>query len=164
MAWMNGEDTYQGTTTFETSGENFQEEVGHVKTDKKALTLEDGPLAFWTARVLEEAVDHLVVCDPLENYLISRSARKGDVADAKHGVGWSTVDQRPAERPLRFGPELVDPGCRNSLKFLYRPRRLKASLQETLASWRDVPAEKYPEMAIDPLTSRPTGVGGVSDT
>ncbi|WP_263841471.1 hypothetical protein [Salinibacter sp.] len=83
MAWMNGEGTYQGTTTFETSGENLREGVGHVKADKKAPGLEEGPLAFWNARVLEEAVDHLVVCDPLENYLISRSARKDDVADAK---------------------------------------------------------------------------------
>jgi len=83
MAWMNGEGTYRGRSTFATSGQILREEVGQIKADKKALTLEEGPLAFWTARVLEGIVDRIVVCDPRENYLISRAARKDDVADAK---------------------------------------------------------------------------------
>ena len=83
MAWMNEEGTYRGTTTFKTSGQNLREKVNGVVADSKALTLEEGPLAFWTARVLEEIVDRVVVCDPRENYLISRSARKDDEADAR---------------------------------------------------------------------------------
>jgi hypothetical protein len=47
------------------------------------LTLEEGPLAFWTARALDEVVDRTVVCDPRENSLISQSAHKDDVADAR---------------------------------------------------------------------------------
>ena len=80
-AWMNEEGTYRGTTTFKTSGQNLREKVNGVVADSKALTLE-GPLAFWTGRVLE-IVDRVVVCDPRENYLISRSARKDDEADAR---------------------------------------------------------------------------------
>jgi transposase len=83
MAWMNEEGTYRSTTTFETSGQNLREQVDRVKARKKNLTLEEGPLAFWTARVLEGEVDRTVVCDPRENDLISRSAHKSDEADAK---------------------------------------------------------------------------------
>ena len=83
MAWMNENGTYQGTSTFETSGPNLRDEVGQIEAGRKALTLEEGSLAFWTARALEEVVDRTVVCDPRENSLISQSARKNDVADAK---------------------------------------------------------------------------------
>lgn len=83
MAWMNEEGTCRGPSTFDTSGQALQEKVGDIEAKEKVLTLEEGPLAFWTARTLEEVVDRTVVCDPRENYLISRSARKDDEADAK---------------------------------------------------------------------------------
>ncbi|WP_263842080.1 IS110 family transposase [Salinibacter sp.] len=83
MAWLNEEGASRGPSTFRTSGENLREEISDIKADEKALTLEEGPLAFWTARVLDGLVDRTVVCDPRENYLISRSARKDDEADAK---------------------------------------------------------------------------------
>ena len=74
MAWMNEEGAYRGPSTFRTSGENLRKKVEGVKADEKALTLEEGPLAFWTARVLDGIVDRTVVCDPRENYLISKAA------------------------------------------------------------------------------------------
>ena len=83
MAWMNENGTYQGTSTFETSGPNLRDEVSQIEADRRALTLEEGSLAFWTARALDEVVDRTVVCDPRENSLISQSAHKNDVADAK---------------------------------------------------------------------------------
>jgi hypothetical protein len=62
MVWINGEGTYQDTTNFEISGENLQEEVGDVKADRKALTLEGGtglvgrhlggdPLPTWSCAI-----------------------------------------------------------------------------------------------------------------
>lgn len=83
VAWMNEEGTCRGPSTFRTSGENLRREISAVEADEKVLTLEEGPLSFWTARVLDGLVDRTVVCDPRENYLISRSARKDDEADAK---------------------------------------------------------------------------------
>jgi hypothetical protein len=83
MTWMNEEGAYRGPSTFRTDGENLRKKAEGVKADEKALTLEEGPLAFWTARVLDGIVDRTVVCDPRENYLISRAARKDDEADAK---------------------------------------------------------------------------------
>lgn len=83
MAWMNGEGTYRGTATFGTSAQNLREQVGKLKATEKHLTLEEGPLAFWTARVVEEVVDRILVCDPRENSLISQAVHKSDEADAK---------------------------------------------------------------------------------
>mgnify|MGYP002762699166 CR=1 FL=1 len=83
MAWMNEEGTYRGTTTFTTSGRRLREEVDQIKASEKSLTMEEGPLALWMARALKEDIDQVFVCDPRENALISRSARKDDVADAK---------------------------------------------------------------------------------
>ena len=83
MAWMNESGDCRGPTTFQTSGQTIREKIDEIKADQKVVTLEEGPLAFWTARTLKESVDRTVVCDPRENYLISRAARKDDEADAK---------------------------------------------------------------------------------
>jgi transposase len=83
MAWMNESGDCRGPSTFQTSGQTIRNKIDEIKADQKVVTLEEGPLAFWTARTLEETVDRTVVCDPRENYLISRAARKDDEADAK---------------------------------------------------------------------------------
>ena len=83
MAWMNESGDCRGPSTFQTSGQTIRNKIDEIKADQKVVTLEEGPLAFWTARTLEETVDRTVVCDPQENYLISRAARKDDEADAK---------------------------------------------------------------------------------
>jgi len=63
MVWTGEEDTYRGPSTFQTSGQILRERVGQIRAKEKAVTLEEGPLAFWTARVLEDIVDQIVVCD-----------------------------------------------------------------------------------------------------
>jgi hypothetical protein len=83
MVWTGEEGTYRGPTTFQTSGQILRERIGQIKAKEKAVTLEEGPLAFWMARVLKEIDDQIVVCDPREKYLVSRSARKDDQADAR---------------------------------------------------------------------------------
>ncbi len=74
---------YREPATFRTSGKNLRQSVGQVEAEEEALTLEEGPLAFSTARVLDGVVDRTVFCVPRENYLISRLARKDDETDAK---------------------------------------------------------------------------------
>ena len=49
MAWMNEDGNYREPSTFRTSGENLRLTVDQVGAEEKALTLEEGPLAFWTA-------------------------------------------------------------------------------------------------------------------
>ncbi len=46
------------------------------------LALEEGPLSQWMSWQLREVVDELIVCDPKQNFLISRSPRKTDAIDA----------------------------------------------------------------------------------
>ena len=46
------------------------------------LAIEEGPLTQWISWQLTDHVDELIVCDPKENFLISRSAKKNDVLDA----------------------------------------------------------------------------------
>ena len=47
---MNEEGFYRSTTTFKTSVQNLREKVNGVVAGSEALTLEEGPLALWTAR------------------------------------------------------------------------------------------------------------------
>lgn len=49
---------------------------------RKYLAIEEGPLTQWMSWQLREAVDTLTVCDPKENFLISRSPKKTDRVDA----------------------------------------------------------------------------------
>ncbi len=45
-AWINEGGNYRGSSTFRTSGENLRREISDIKAEEKALTLEEGPLAF----------------------------------------------------------------------------------------------------------------------
>jgi hypothetical protein len=49
---------------------------------RKYLAVEEGPLTQWMGWQLAGVVDELVVCDPKENFWISRSTRKSDGPDA----------------------------------------------------------------------------------
>lgn len=53
-----------------------------LPADRKYLAVEEGPLTQWMSWQLAEHLDELVVCDPKQNFLISRSARKTDGVDA----------------------------------------------------------------------------------
>ena len=46
-----------------------------VEARKKALAFEESSLATWMAGALRDYVDELVVCDPRQNALISRSSQ-----------------------------------------------------------------------------------------
>jgi hypothetical protein len=62
IAWMTQSGDCRGPSTFQT----IRKKIDEIKAGQKIVTLEEGPLAFWTARILEEAVDRTVVCDPCE--------------------------------------------------------------------------------------------------
>jgi len=49
---------------------------------RKALSLEEGPMADWLYRNLKDSVDELVVCDPRRNKLIACDGDKDDPIDA----------------------------------------------------------------------------------
>ena len=59
--------------------------IRHVKeaaAQVKLLALEESAIAHWIARTLAPYVEELIVCDPRQNALISRSSHKDDYQDA----------------------------------------------------------------------------------
>lgn len=53
-----------------------------LSANHKYLSIEEGPLTQWISWQLNGIVDELVVCDPKENFWISRSPKKTDRLDA----------------------------------------------------------------------------------
>lgn len=49
----------------------------------RVLTFEEGPLAGWLSRSLEEHVEQLIVCEPRRNALIAKEGDKDDPVDAE---------------------------------------------------------------------------------
>jgi transposase len=74
--------TYQGDQQFSTAESELIPRVASVEASETMLAIEANSLSRWAARTLDAYVDRTVVCDPRENYLISRDARKSDRADA----------------------------------------------------------------------------------
>ena len=60
---------------------NLISQIVAVKAKEKLLVFEESTLATWLAGLLREYVDELTVCDPRQNALISKSARKSDQED-----------------------------------------------------------------------------------
>lgn len=82
LGYMNRQGRYVDEWTFPTSESQLIRHVVGIKAKKKYLTLEESSLAFWIARTLREYVEDLTVCNPMENHLISKSARKNDSLDS----------------------------------------------------------------------------------
>lgn len=97
---MNGAGKFLGNVRFGTSEQNIIAAIKAVPARKKYLTMEEGPLARWVAQIAHPYVTEVVVCDPRENWLISRSSRK-----------WDKIDTKKLCRLLRLG----------ELKTVYQP-------------------------------------------
>ena len=79
---MASDGTYQGHKQFSTAESELIPRVSSIDAQEKRLAVEASELSRWAARTLEPYVDRTLVCDPWENFLISRDSRKGDVSDA----------------------------------------------------------------------------------
>ena len=97
---MSADGTFRGNCEFDTSEKNIIDALKTVKAHKKYLTIEEGPLTFWTAQVASPFVTQVITCDPVQNALIYKSAQKRD-----------KVDTRKLCRLLRLG----------ELKHVYQP-------------------------------------------
>lgn len=69
------------TTTVETSIAAIRGVIDKIDRPRK-LAFEEGPLADWLLRNLEDHVDETVVCDPRKNALIAKDSSKDDPIDA----------------------------------------------------------------------------------
>ena len=57
--------------------------ISGIKAGEKWLTFEEGGMSLWLCEVLRPLVHKLIVCDPRENALIGRSAKKRDDWDVR---------------------------------------------------------------------------------
>ncbi|HET6527737.1 MAG TPA: transposase [Balneolaceae bacterium] len=81
IGYMNNQGKYIGQQEVATTAANLINQVTAIPAARKHLTLEQGNMAFWAARQLQDHVDELMVCDPRYNALISRSPNKNDRLD-----------------------------------------------------------------------------------
>jgi transposase len=79
---MEEDGTYRGDQQFPTAESELIPRVSSIEASETRLAIEASTLSRWAARTLDPYVDRTVVCDPRENFLISREARKSDRADA----------------------------------------------------------------------------------
>jgi hypothetical protein len=79
---IDGQGQEQQRKTLPTNPQLMNDWLGGLAANHKFLTVEEGPLTQWISWQLREQVDELLVCDPKENFWISRSAKKTDSIDA----------------------------------------------------------------------------------
>jgi len=83
MGVMREDGEWVGEERFVTSAKELIHRVEEVDASEKELTFEEGPMAQWMAEALRGRVKRLLVCDPRENALIARSAKKRDDWDVR---------------------------------------------------------------------------------
>ena len=81
IGYMNRQGEYLGRQQVPTTSTRLVNQVTGIPGQVKKLALEQSNIAFWAATVLQQYVDELIVCDPRENALISRSHNKNDRLD-----------------------------------------------------------------------------------
>jgi transposase len=82
IGFMDQDGHYIKQVRVDTTAENLQREVARIPADSKQLTIEQGNQALWASEQLAPYVDHLVICNPRYNRLITQSANKNDSIDA----------------------------------------------------------------------------------
>lgn len=106
IGYMNQDGKYIGHRQVQTTATNLINQVAAIPGQVKKLTLEQSNMAFWAANVLQDYVDELIVCDPRENALISRSHNKNDRLDTLRlckllRLGELTAVWRPKQLGIR---------------------------------------------------------------
>ena len=80
---MREDGTWLGEARVPTSADALRELLAKVQAPEKWLTFEEGGLSLWLCDLLRPLVQRLLVCDPRENALIGRSAKKRDEWDVR---------------------------------------------------------------------------------
>lgn len=79
---ISGQGQVQKRHKLETDPKLMKDWLASLSADHIFLAVEEGPLTQWISWQLNGVVDELIVCDPKENFWISRSAKKTDSIDA----------------------------------------------------------------------------------
>jgi len=75
----NGE--YLNEWSFKTTESEISRHFAKLGSGPKKLAIEESSLAYWFSQLAYKYFDEILICDPRENALISRSAQKSDSAD-----------------------------------------------------------------------------------
>ena len=84
LGQMDDQGHFKGSVEFPTSENNIIIALKSVKTKRKDLTIEQGPLTYWAAQVARPYVDQVIPCDPRANALIYKNPYKKDKVDTKN--------------------------------------------------------------------------------
>lgn len=82
LAWMDEQGKRRKYWSFPTSEPQIIKHLHAIPVTVKHLALEEGGVARWIAQVAKPHVTEVVVCDPGENFRISRHHHKCDYEDA----------------------------------------------------------------------------------
>lgn len=82
LAWMDDQGNRRGHWRFRTTDSELVKHIRGVPAQIKHLGLEECGLGRWLAQVARPHVTDVIVCDPRENYRISRHHHKCDEEDA----------------------------------------------------------------------------------
>lgn len=136
LAWRDEAGDIQGSSRFDTSAKELMAQVQDIDADRKLLTLEESSLAYWTARTLTGSVDRILVCDPRENPLISRSIRKGDGPDAKALARLLRMGElNEVYQPASDRRAVYKQACNHYMDLRDQQRKLKQKIKSRLRRW-----------------------------
>lgn len=145
ICWIGPEGDLRGQQSFTTSEQNLIDQVQDIGGEAKLLALEEGPLAFWTARTLREELDQVVVCDPRENRMISRALRKEDESDA-HALArlLRLGELHQVYQPATDRRALYKEACHHYFDMRDRQREFKQQIKAKLKRWGQfaIPGQK----------------------
>lgn len=162
IGYMTQQGEYLGHQQVPTTSTNLVNQVTGIPGQVKKLTLEQSNMAFWAANVLQQYVDELIVCDPRENALISRSHNKNDRLDTLRLCKLLRLGElTPIWRPKQLGIRRLFYGQLKEYQRLIKTLSIhKRQLGDLLRHWginRKVAAAdyKHPEELLgeveDPL-------------
>jgi len=80
---MREDGAWLGEVRVPTTAEALRTALNGIHSPEKWLTFEEGGMALWLCDLLRPLVQRLLVCDPRENALIGRSAKKRDEWDVR---------------------------------------------------------------------------------
>ncbi len=104
IGYMNNKGKYMGQQQVQTSPENLINQITAIPAKTKSLTIEQSNMAFTMAKELRTYVDHLIVCDPRHNKLITQNANKNDGLDTQRLCRLLRLDElKPIWIPKQMG-------------------------------------------------------------
>jgi transposase len=83
LGQMDGNGKFHGNCSFTTNEVNIIKAIKAIRSKRKYLVMEAGPMSNWAAQVANDHLSRVYICDPRANALIYKSSVKFDKIDTK---------------------------------------------------------------------------------